>query len=265
MNERLIVVLICSFIPTFTCIGQGINNIRETNWISVDYIKQTENCLPCDCADSVNYPYYISIDNDNITKEDIIFPEVIVNYIIQTEPDLHYIIFADTDKFVISNKSNKWEDKVFELTLNNDTLLLIDNNNSSRKFIRSSLPFNSYNDCYGCIDNIALLNKSLSLRGYPSIQTILKVNDLVFKCRALPEDKVNILYSQKKPKSWVLEIDNGYLFIRKVLNPQRDQFAPIITKVIKVLKWDTENKNDAPTYEKIKVFETTKWIKLISD
>lgn len=270
MNKRIIVILIYLFLSIFT-FGQGIDNIRMANWISVDYIKQTENCLPCDCADSVNYLYYISItsqrNNNNTTEEEYIIPEVIVNTIIQPEINWYYIIFADSNKYVVS-KSDKWENKVFELTLHNDTLLLIDTNDNERKFIRSSLPFGHYNDCYNCIDNIALLNKFLSLRGLPSIQTILKEKDFGVYCRALPEDKINILYSQKKSKAWVLEIDNGYLYIRKICDTKKKYlpvFGTIITKVIKVLPLDKKNKNDVPTYEKTKVFKTTEWVEIIRD
>ena len=257
-------LIIYLFFLSITCVGQGkIDKIRNFNWISVDYIKQMENRLPCQCADSINYIYYISIASqaisDRITEEVGKIPDVIVHCIIQTEPWQYYIISTDSNKYVISVTNDNLNDNTYELTLNNDTLSLIDGN-SNKKFVKSSFPFNDYDDNSG-FDNIALLNQSLLLRGYPSIQKILKEEALSFDCNAWIGD-LNIIYShsRKKAKSWILEINEGYLYIRKAQKPQRDPHDPIITKVIKILKWDKENKNSIPIHEKTKVFDTVKWV-----
>jgi hypothetical protein len=236
MNKHFIVLLMYLFLLTFTCVGQEISKIRGSSWVSVDYIKEMENFLPCECFDSINYVYYISIAsktiNDNRDGDEQI-PEMILNYIIQTEPRQFYIVDRDSSKYVISGADENWNSKIFELRLVNDTLLLIDSV-EYKKFVKSAY----YMDDTYSSENIILLNKALSLRGYPSIQTILKEDSLRFwGCNAWLGN-INLICSRKKEKNWVLEIKtDGYLYIQKVLNPNCDPADPIKTKVIKKLKW----------------------------
>jgi len=247
MEKYFLFLLGFIFCWIFTCKGQNIDNIRGTNWISVDYIKDMENYLPCECLDKYDC-YYISIastiinedrneeedDGDNDDK----FPEICINYIIQTESRGFYIISEDSNKYVISGADGNWKPKIFELILVNDTLLLIDSI-SSKKFIKSSIPFDFCEDKYtNYLDNIILLNKSLSLRGYPKIQIILKADSLKLFCNAWTGN-VNMISYYKKRKTWILEIKNGYLYIQKVLNPRGAPLDPLKTKVIKKLKWAT--------------------------
>jgi hypothetical protein len=77
-------------------------------------------------------------------------------------------------------------------------------------------------------------------RGYPTIQTILKEDSLNFYCNAW-QDNLNMIYSRGKPKSWVLEIIDGYLYIRKIID-HADPLDPIKTKLIKILKWGVIDK-----------------------
>lgn len=251
MNKLYVLLAIYCFV-LFTCSGQNIDRIRGTNWISVDYIEQMKNRLPCECADSVNYCFYISIASENINagnnEEDEIIPEGIINNIIQTEPTPFYILFSDSIKYIISVD---YKSKYGELTLNGDTLFLIDRI-SSKKFIKSTIPFDFFGNKYtSYLDNITLLNNALSLRLYPSIQTILKEDSLRMDCNAWLGD-INMVYNQKG-KFWILEIIDGYLFIRKVVKHE-DPLAPITTKVIKVLKWNNDSNIIIPKYEKIKIF-----------
>jgi hypothetical protein len=259
----ILTYLLFLFIP---CVGQEkIDKIRNSSWISVDYIKQMESRLPCECADSINYCYYISIAsktiNDGRKEEDFIIPEVIVNYIIQTEASQYYILYEDSIKYIISGYDEYGQDKTYKLILRNDTLSLIDSSNN-RKFIRSVLGFDYHTDLYlPNTDNITLLNKSLSLKGYPTIQTILKEDSLNFYCNAWL-DNINMIYSRGKPKSWVLEIIDGYLFIRKIID-HADPLDSIKTEVIKILKWDRNNSIDVPKYEKIKVLKRDKFVSVL--
>jgi len=260
---KIKIIVIYSILFSITCFGQEkINKIRNHNWISVDYIRQMEKQLPCQCTDSINFPYYISIasqtTNNNLTEEgNFVIPEVFVRYIIHSEPDDYYIISIDFNKYVISATRENLNEKTYELTLYNDTLSLIDCNNNNRKFIKSSYLFNDNNDKSTGLDNIVLLNRSLLLRGYPSIQKILKEKNLIFNCSA-SQGNNNMIYSLKNTKSWIFEIIEGYLYIRKVTNPNRDPLEPIKTSVVKILKWNKDN-NSIPIYEKTKVFEISKW------
>jgi len=237
--KLILLLLTFTFFSTLVCKSQNINIIRSTNWLSVDYVKDMENYLPCECFDSINYCYYISISKEDTNTDEYgkVIPDGLLNYVIQTEPFQFYILFSDSTKYIISRDS---ENKAFELTLNGDTLLLTDSIDS-RKFIKSVIPFNYFeNEHTYSIDNITLLNKSLSSRGYPDIQVILKADDLIFYCNAWLGER-NMIYSYKDRKLWVLEIKNGYLYIEKVTR-HRDPSDLVKTKVIKKLKWITNGK-----------------------
>jgi hypothetical protein len=243
MRQSVLFFLAIAFSYTSECNSQNIDSIRGTSWISLDYIREMENYLPCECFDSINYCCYISIAQklvaDDIIKEQ--HPEGILNYVIQTEPTPFYILDTDSAKYVISADS---KNRDFELTLNGDTLLLT-NHIGSSKFIKSAIPFDFLESKYSVdLDNITLLNKSLSLRGYPTMQSILKEDSLRMDCNAWLGNR-NMVYAQKTKKSWVLEINNGYLYIEKVIN-HRDPLDAVQTKVIKKLKWVTNEKERLP-------------------
>jgi hypothetical protein len=253
MNKSYILLGMCCFVLC-TCFGQNIDRIRGTSWINIDYIKDMENYLPCECIDSINYYYYISIAskfiNDDVDDEEKV-PEGIVNSVIQTEPALFYILFADSIKYIIAVDS---ESKYGELTLSGDTLLLIDSI-SSKKFIKSTIPFDfSKNQYPSYLDNITLLNNALLSRGYPSIQTILEEDSLGCNCNAWLGN-INMIYSYKTRKSWVLEIYNGFLHIYKITNTlESDPLDPILKKEIKRLKWVTNGNERQPRKKDYPVF-----------
>jgi hypothetical protein len=190
-----------------------------------------------------NYCYYISIASTTINEdrddEEERIPEVIMNRIIQTDgTSMFYIISEDSNKYVIANDYKK-KDSIIELILVNDTLLLHENM-GYKKYVKYSSSYNYNTDDTGNFANISLLNKALLLRNYSSIQSILKEDSLGLDCNGWIGD-INMIYSQKDRKSWVLEISDGYLYIKKVVNHIRDPLDPIRTKTVKRLKWDKYN------------------------
>jgi len=235
--KRLLIIFL--FFPTCSCMGQEIDKIRGASWISIDYIKQMENHLPCECGKSENYTYYISIASKDIEETDIHgtrIPELIFNRIIQTDGARQfYIISEDSNKYVITEDYQK-SNSALELELVKDTLLILENG-EYRKFIKSDFSFEYHTDGIYSLDNIVLLNKSLTLRGYPPIESILKADSLGLVCNGW-NGEINLVFSKKQGKSWIVEINNGYLFVKKITNQQRDTLDKIKTKVIKKLKWD---------------------------
>lgn len=228
MTRYFIIILTCLFLPIFICVGQGIDKIRGSSWVSVDYIKQMENYLPCECTNSENYGYYISIAPKNDKHDE----PIIINRIIQSDgPRGYNIISEDSNKYIIADCCSN-----LELILVNDTLLLLDNGNC-KKFIKANYSFEYHylNKTYA-LYNIDLLNKSLTLRDYPPIQSILKEDSLLLFCNGW--ENINVVCSQKRNKLWILEIKNGYLFIKKETTPQRDPIEKRKIKTIKKLKWD---------------------------
>ena len=262
MRHFFLFFLTIAFSYTPDCNSQNIDSIRGTSWISLDYIRDMENYLPCECFDSINYCCYISIaqklNRDSLYNEKQNIPDGVLNYIVQTEQRLFCIIFEDSEKYIITGEDENWNSKTFELMLTKgDTLLLIDGI-SSRKFIKSAIPFdflenkNSVN-----LENIILFNKSLSLRGYSSVQTILKEDSLRMNCNAWLGNR-NMIYAPNTKKSWMLEIKNGFLYIEKVINPNRDPLDAIKTKIIKELKWVTNGKERLSRREKYPVWTSPK-------
>lgn len=257
MKQYFLLFLTVAFLTISDCNSQNIDNIRGTSWISLDYIRDMENYLPCECADSVNYCFFISIDQKSDREEDEKIPECILHYVIQTEPHQYFIIDLQPEKCYISGDDENWKSKIFELILNGDTLLLIDGI-SSNKFIKSAIPFDFWENKYSVdLENITLFNKSLSLRGYPTIQSILEEDSLRMDCNAWLGNR-NMIYAPNTKKSWVLEINNGYLHIEKIINPSRDPLDVIKTKVIKKLKWVTNGKERLPRKEKYPVWTSPK-------
>ena len=258
MRNYFLFFLTIAFSYPSDCNSQNIDSIRGTSWISLDYIRDMENYLPCECFDSINYYFYISIaskfsdvdmENDN---EKI--PDGILHQVIETEPTQFYILDADSARYVISVDS---KNKDFELTLNGDTLLLT-NNIGSSKFIKSAIPFDFWKSKNSVgLENIALLNKSLFLRGYPAIKTILKEDSLSFFCNAWLGNR-NMIYAPNTKKSWVLEINNSYLYIEKVINPNSDPLDSVKTKLFKKLKWVTNGKERLSRKEEYPVWTSPK-------
>jgi hypothetical protein len=252
MKQIFMLFLAIAFLSVLDCNSQHIDNIRGTNWISLDYIKDMENWLPCECYDTVNYCCYISIAQE-LTADDSenekFIPAGILNYVVQTEPTQFYIINSDSTKYGISVDS---ENIVFELTSKGDTLLLIDNI-GSRQFVRSVIPFDFWgNKSPVGFENINLFNKSLLSRGYSTIQTILKEDSLLMDCNAWLGNR-NMIYSTNTKKSWVLEIKNGFLYIEKVIK-HRDPLDEVKTTVVKKMKWTTNGKERLSRKEKYPCF-----------
>ena len=215
-----------------------------------------ENYLPCECFDSINYCCFVSVAPklvaDDTMKEQHI-PEVVLNYVIQTEPAQFYILDADSGKYIISIDS---KNKDFELTLNGDTLLLT-NSIYSSKFIKSAIPFDFWNSKnFVGSENINLLNKSLLSRDYPTIQDILKEDSLQMNCNAWLGNR-NMIYASNTQRSWVLEISDGFLYIEKVIN-HHDPLDALKTKVIRKLKWVTNGNERLSRKEKYPVWTSPK-------
>jgi len=258
MRQYFLLCLTVAFLTVLDCNSQNIDSIRGTSWISLDYIKDMENYLPCECFDSTNYYFYISIASkfsdvgmENGEQKN---PDGILHQVIETEPTQFYILDNDSARYIISIDSKNGD---FELTLNGDTLLLT-NNIGSSKFIKSAIPFDFWKSKNSVsLDNITLLNKSLSLRGYPFVQTILKEDSLRMVCNAWLGNR-NMIYAPNTKKSWVLEINNGYLYIEKVINPNSDPLDAVKTKVIRKLKWVTNGKERLSRKEKYPVWTSPK-------
>lgn len=232
MKKHSLSFLVFIFCWIHSSNGQNIDNIRGLNWLSVDYIENMRDYLPCECMDSINYPYYISIASKKTDKEERI-PEGVLNYVSETEPTPFYILSEDSTKYIISLDS---ENKKFELSLKTDTLFLA-NSIYNKKFIKSKIDFDFIKNTNAhYLDNISLLNKSLLSRGYSTIQIILKEDSLGFDCNGWLGN-LNIIYSYKTQKSWVLEIKNGYLYIQEVLNLERDPLDSVKTVNIEKLQW----------------------------
>jgi len=250
--KKLFVLIGLWGIVLYPCAGQNIDSIRGAYWINVDYIRDMENYLPCECADSINYwiSVYVAtkLTEDSDYERNTQIPEVKLNRILQTEPGQFYIVSETATRYVISEDNNKF----YDLTLKDDTLLLIDNIRS-QKFVKQSHLINNNK-----VDNVVLLNKALTMLGYPAIKTILKTDSLELDC-APSWGNINLVYSfEKRSLYWVLEISEGYLHIYKVINPMRDPLDPVLKKEIKRLKWVTKGKERKPHIEEYPIFVSPK-------
>ncbi|GHT00742.1 hypothetical protein FACS189421_13110 [Bacteroidia bacterium] len=256
MKQSFIMLLTIAFLYILDCNSQNIDNIRGTNWISLDYIRDMENWLPCECYDTVNYCCYISIAEELFaedSEDEKFIPVGILNYVVQTEPTQFYIINSDSTRYGISVDSENID---FELTFKGDTLLLIDSI-GSHQFVMSVIPFDFLgNKSPVDFENINLFNKSLLSRGYSTIQTILKEDSLKMDCNAWLGVR-NMVYSTNTKKSWVLEIKNGYLYIEKVIK-HHDPLDEVKTKAVKKMKWTTNGKERLSRKEKYPVWQVPK-------
>lgn len=151
------------------------------------------------------------------------------------EPNIFPIQKIGLDEYeVISNKNDAatWA----KLVIRKDSICFIENNTQSvfYKTINSV----RYNIQQYKFDNVDLLNKSLTKRGYPKLEKIVQYDSLACYCNKW-KGKINFLYSLGEPQSWILEIKNDSLFINTVTYPNEDPDPddPIIPKKFKVYKW----------------------------
>lgn len=248
------------FFLLFVCLfqfskAQSDESSNQQIWISVEYIKQMESLLPCQCAEKENFIYKIVVDQNktnNFDENKQFIPNGILHFVIQTEPIPFYFLSNQKNTYVISIDS---ESPAADLIFTEDTLTFNDFQDTY-KFIKYQSLFNTEKGTTPPLEeNIFLINKALQSRGYPNIETLLNQNSLNLVCNAW-QGTVNFLSSNNSNEQWVLEINEDLLYIYRIKNLERDPTDPLLTEIYLILKW---NPNADPNYFD-KKFETTIWI-----
>jgi len=247
--KKIIIFIFVTIIATNNVIGQQ-------SWISVDYIDRMKNVLPCECEDSLLSYFYIEIDTvwhtNSSKKRDHI--KIALYSPSKTEPVVWKLQKVGNEYKLSVVDSVK---ETFEQLLVKDDTLYLETKKSNGKYLR--MPY-SERQQYASFGTV-LLNAALKLRGYSSIEELLKVDNKIydkvsFHCEAWWRQK-NLLtiYSTKKKKlfwyptkkkvlfnpiNYILYIKDGYLYIEKALSyPIDHPFDEVKTKFVKKLEWKT--------------------------
>ena len=151
----------------------------------------------------------------------------------EMEPHLYPIKRVASNEYVVlksrENDSN-WARVVFE----GKQLRFIEGSIVSG-FVKSKKS-NEYNLDHYFDDNVDLLNKALTTKGYPKLEEIVKENALKCDCNKWMGRK-NVLFVQGSPKSWIIEMKNDSLQISKIVNTDRDPDDLVEVENLASYKW----------------------------
>lgn len=200
-------------------------------WLNVGYIECLKSKLPCECEKNTKGYFSLVIDTSRYSEH---FGVSLLNFDLM-EPDIFPI--KKVGKSTYSILKSKTDTTVWaQLLIKNDSIYLTENN-TRFTFYKTNHSI-KYDIQHYKPDNIDLLNKALSKRGYPKIEEIVESDSLACYCNKW-KGNVNFLYSLTESKSWLLELKNDSLFIDLVTYPSDDPDPddPIIPKKFKSFKW----------------------------
>jgi len=221
--------VILSFFLVFalqSCSAGEVEN-NGTCWLNIEYVDCLKNNLPCECEKLTNTYYSIVLDTNSNSKN----YGIALSKYEQMEPYIYPIKKTGLNEYEVLLKDNSsW----VKLTINEDTLNFIENSVLS-KFVKMGV-LSEFNTQHHVKYNVSLLDKSFTSRGYPTLEEIVIQESLRCQCNKWMGN-TNILYVKGEPKSWILELVNDSLEIKRIVNVEREPDDPVKTKKIKSYKW----------------------------
>jgi hypothetical protein len=204
-----------------------------TSWVNEQYLDCMKRSLPCECERHVNGDLMIFLDstvsNKNIGVWMKASKEVELDYW-ETYNSLH-----DTLQVQVNAGSDYYKKR--KIVFDSDTLYLIDSTKSRKgtRFIRNINLSDVYDN--GKI-NVILLNKELSARNYPSLETIVEKDSLQCDCNKWIGG-VNLLAASGVTNKWILERTVDSLIIFEKVNHTEGKRVPprIVKREFLKLKW----------------------------
>jgi hypothetical protein len=200
-------------------------------WFNTKYIECLKSKLPCECEKDLESYYSLVIDTNSSSKN---FGVALSKYDL-LEPNIFPI--KKTGQYEYAVLDNKGDASIWaKIFIRKDTIYL--NENNVQSVFSKTNNSSAYDVQHYKFDNIDLLNKALTKKGYPRLEEIVKSDSLACYCNKW-KGNINFLYSLDKSQSWLLEIKNDSLFIDLVTYPSEDPDPddPIIPQKFKAYKW----------------------------
>lgn len=200
-----------------------------TCWLNVEYIKCLNNYLPCECEKDVGTYFSINIDT-SLTSE--LYRIALLRH--EQMESFYYRLKKDSINKYDILKSDDIKEKLGTIFFDKDTLHLCENGVIS-KYVQTGTSSRLDNNSH-LTDNVSLINKAFTDRGYATLNKILLQDTLQCDCNKWLGG-INLLSIKGKSDSWVLEQIKDSLLIYKAINEESDPDDPIIKERIHEYKW----------------------------
>jgi len=223
-----LILFLFQFFVSQKCGNEGIEEMPYC-WLNVKYMECLKHGLPCDCEKNIETYYSLVVDTNSSSKY---FGVALSKYNLM-EPQIFPIKKTGYNVYEIAtNKKDttSWA----KIVIKKDSIYFIEKNMQS-VFYKTNYS-GKYNIQHYLFDNVDLLNKSLTKRGYPKLENIVRYDSLNCECNKW-KGNVNMLSVDGKPQSWILEIKNDSLYINTITNIDPDPDDTLVTKKFKVYKW----------------------------
>ena len=162
--KLLIAFTISGILLVQSCAFSQEQEQSVTCWLNVEYMKCLNNHLPCECEKVVETYFSINIDT-NLTSE---LHRVAMLKHSQMESYYYKLKKVNENKYDILRNDNS---RMGSLIFNKDTLCLYEDNIIS-KYVQTSFSKRLDNNSH-LTDNIVLINKAFTDRGYATLNKIL--------------------------------------------------------------------------------------------
>lgn len=227
MRLSVLILLLSQALTSQSCTNKE-NTDGGQSWLNVRYIECLKNSLPCDCQKITETYYSLVLDTNPQSKT---FGVALMNFELM-EPSMYPIKKIASDEYAVL-KSREDASTWAKLIIKDNELHFTENNTLS-KFTKSKA--NGYDLQHEVLDNVALLNKSFTARGYSKLEEIVNEDSLRCDCNKWM-GKVDMLYVKGAPKSWIMSLKNDSLTIQKITNVDRDPDDPVQTVKVASYKW----------------------------
>jgi len=205
--------------------------VNYSNWVSVDYLNCLKTQLPCECEKSGEI-FLIDLDTtgmylhiyDGASNQDYYGGDLEVN-----DANSYYVLNYDLDALEAIAKT----DTLGTISIFGRILSYVDSTNHETQFVK----YGEYGFFPYLFGNVTWLNEQLSIRGYDSLQELLKVDDVGCFCN-WELYAINLVSSGNK--QWILEMENNELVIYRWVNPPKSKSIgqlKIKKKEVQRLKW----------------------------
>jgi len=227
--KLLIAFTITGILLVQSCAFSQKQEQSVTCWLNVEYIKCLNNYLPCECEKVVETYFSINIDT-SLTSE---LNRIVLLRHEQMESFYYRLEKDSVNKYDIL-KSGDIKEKLGAIFFDKDTLHLCENGVIS-KYVQTGFSSRLDNNSH-LTDNVSLINKAFTDRGYATLNKILLQDTLQCDCNKWLGG-INLLSIKGKSDTWVLEQIKDSLLIYKVINEESDPDDPIIKEMIHEYKW----------------------------
>lgn len=228
--RTFILVQLCLQFFTFQNPGSKETRDNGYSWLNIKYVECLKNGLPCECEKLVQTYYSLVLDTNKNSKN----YGVAISRFEQIEPFIYPINRMGFNKFEILKKEGT-DTSWAKLIIKGDSLYFIENNVLS-KFIKSD-NCKVFDAQHHMVDNVKLLNESLAVHGYQNLERIVNHDSLRCECNKWMGN-INVLFVKGGPQSWILEIRDDSLQIRRIINVDKDPDDAFQTEKLINYKWN---------------------------